>query len=177
MGIAVRDIVLRDPFGLGGATLSKLNIFNQYSDYTIYDQHIFSKDMNTLLMFIEPAGTSSASSENEKLIDAIESTFSELEAASGNTLIADYYGGAGMAVYNARQIKKDTTLTLALALVIIFIFIMLVFRKLKALYLIFIPVIFGAIFALGLISLIKGQISIIAIGGGAAIMEIGRAHV
>ena len=41
---------------------------------------------------------------------------------------------------------------------------------------IFIPVIFGAIFALGLISLIKGPISIIAIGGGAAIMGIALSH-
>lgn len=176
MGIAIRDVALRDPFGMGGKALSKLNIFNQYSNFELYDNRIFSKDMRTLLLFVEPRTTSSASSENEKLIDAIEASASQVKATVSESVDIDYYGGPGMAVYNARQIKRDTMITLNVALLIILVFIVFAFRKLKAVILIVAPVIFGAVFALGLVYLFVGKISAIAIGGGAAIMGIALSH-
>lgn len=176
MGIALKNVIVRDPIGMGGKTLSKLQQFNQFSNYELYESHIFAKDLKTLLLFIDPAISSSASSENERLIDAIEDAIDQVGKQSEGRAAIDYFGGSSIAVYNARQIKRDTMVTLNIALVLIIIFIMLAFRQKRTVFLVLLPVVFGALFALAIISLTKGEISSIAIGAGSAIMGIALSY-
>lgn len=91
-------------------------------------------------------------------------------------LVAEYFGGPSVGVYNARQIKKDTLVTSSIALIIIIVFISLVFKHKKSIPLIITPVLFGALFALCLIYFIKGGISAIAVGAGSAVMGIALSY-
>lgn len=91
-------------------------------------------------------------------------------------MVAEYFGGPSVGVYNARQIKKDTLVTSSIALIIIIVFISLVFKHKKSIPLIITPVLFGALFALCLIYFIKGGISAIAVGAGSAVMGIALSY-
>ena len=169
-GIALRSYILRDPLGLGSEALKHLQDFQLEANYEIYDEHIFSKDGSTLLMF-----STGSTGKNDELIKILEEELQHVQGESP-TIRAEYFGGPSVGVYNARQIKKDTILTSSLALLIIIVFISLVFKRKRSIPLIITPVLFGGLFALFLIFFIKGSISAIAVGAGSAVMGIALSY-
>ncbi len=130
--------------------------FQLEANYEIYDEHIFSKDGSTLLMFITPVFSTGSTGKNDELIKILEE---ELQARTGRISYHSSLNTSAVppvGVYNARQIKKDTILTSSLALLIIIVFISLVFKRKRSIPLIITPVLFGGLFALFLIfSLLK----------------------
>ena len=174
-GIALRSYILRDPLGLGSEALKHLQDFQLEANYEIYDEHIFSKDGSTLLMFITPVFSTGSTGKNDELIKILEEELQHVQKESP-TIRAEYFGGPSVGVYNARQIKKDTILTSSLALLIIIVFISLVFKRKRSIPLIITPVLFGGLFALFLIFFIKGSISAIAVGAGSAVMGIALSY-
>ena len=174
-GIALRSYILRDPLGLGSEALKHLQDFQLEANYEIYDEHIFSKDGSTLLMFITPVFSTGSTGKNDELIEILEEELQHVQGESP-TIRAEYFGGPSVGVYNARQIKKDTILTSSLALLIIIVFISLVFKRKRSIPLIITPVLFGGLFALFLIFFIKGSISAIAVGAGSAVMGIALSY-
>ena len=174
-GIALRSYILRDPLGLGSEALKHLQDFQLEANYEIYDEHIFSKDGSTLLMFITPVFSTGSTGKNDELIKILEEELQHVQGESP-TIRAVYFGGPSVGVYNARQIKKDTILTSSLALLIIIVFISLVFKRKRSIPLIITPVLFGGLFALFLIFFIKGSISAIAVGAGSAVMGIALSY-
>ena len=124
--------------------------FQLEANYEIYDEHIFSKDGSTLLMFITPVFSTGSTGKNDELIKILEEELKHVQEKSP-TIRAEYFGGPSVGVYNARQIKKDTILTSSLALLIIIVFISLVFKRKRSIPLIITPVLFGGLFALFLI--------------------------
>lgn len=174
-GVALKSILPRDPVGLGTTSLEKLRDFQMTANYEIYDGHIFSRDMSTLLLFITPHYGTGSTGKNEFLIDAIEKQLREtMDTYPG--VKAEYFGGPSVGVYNARQIKSDTMLTMTIALVIIIVFITLVFKSRSAVILIILPVLYGAVFSLALIYFLKGSVSAIAIGAGAAVFGVALSY-
>ena len=174
-GIALRSYILRDPLGLGSEALKHLQDFQLEANYEIYDEHIFSKDGSTLLMFITPVFSTGSTGKNDELIKILEEELQHVQGESPS-IRAEYFGGPSVGVYNARQIKKDTILTSSLALLIIIVFISLVFKRKRSIPLIITPVLFGGLFALFLIFFIKGSISAIAVGAGSAVMGIALSY-
>jgi 1-acyl-sn-glycerol-3-phosphate acyltransferase len=75
-------------------------------------------------------------------------------------------------VGNARQLRKDSILTVSLVVIFLAIFLIGFFRKKRVPFLIFVPVVFGALFSLCCIYLLKGSISILAIAAGSVILGI-----
>ncbi|WP_308745767.1 1-acyl-sn-glycerol-3-phosphate acyltransferase [uncultured Bacteroides sp.] len=174
-GIALRSYILRDPLGLGSEALKHLQDFQLEANYEIYDEHIFSKDGSTLLMFITPVFSTGSTGKNDELVRILEEELRHVQSKSP-VIRAEYFGGPSVGVYNARQIKKDTILTSTIALLIIIVFISFVFKRKRSIPLIITPVLFGGLFALFLIFFIKGSISAIAVGAGSAVMGIALSY-
>lgn len=174
-GIALRSYILRDPLGLGNEALKHLQDFQLEANYEINEEHIFSQDGSTLLMFITPVFSTGSTGKNDELVRILEEELQQVQKQHP-TLRAEYFGGPSVGVYNARQIKQDTILTSSIALVIIIVFISLVFKRERSIPLIITPVLFGGLFALFLIFLIKGSISAIAVGAGSAVMGIALSY-
>ena len=168
-GIGLGGFIARDPLSIAGKVLGELQNFNPSLSYTLYDDHIFSADMSTCLLLIEPVHASSDTSGNDALIAALDRM---LEEFPHEGIDAVYFGTPGIAVYNARQIKNDTYVTLSVALLLIVGVITFSFRNRWSVLLITLPVCFGGLFALACIALITGHISLIAIGAGAAVFGI-----
>lgn len=173
-GIALREFITRDPLGLATPLLALFEQFNTTASYELYDDHLYTPDLETLLLFADPARGSSANADNERLISLIERVLAQTDAEFGTR--SDYFCAAGVAVYNARQIKHDTSRTLTIALLIIIVVITLAFRDRRAIPLMLLPVAYGALFALAIIYFIQGTISTIAIGAGAAVLGIALSY-
>lgn len=174
-GAVMKNILLRDPLGLGTPALMKLKDAQPTTNYAIYEDCIFSPDLTTRLVVVTPRYGTGSTGKNEVLIRSIEELIETMEQMAPDVRI-EYFGGPSVAVYNARQIKWDTMVTLNIALLIIIVFISLVFKKKTAIPLIIVPVIFGAVFSLCWIGLIKGSISGIAIGAGAAVFGVALSY-
>ena len=173
-GLFAGEICLRDPLGLGTPLLAGLSRFGGQADYELYADHVFAKDFSALFLFADPANGMGSTGANDELIRRMEQALAEVSARTG--VAASYFGGSAVAVYNARQIKRDTTITLTVALVLVVLVITLSLRDRGAVVLIVVPVVFGALFALAAIYLLQGRISSIAIGAGAAVFGIALSY-
>ena len=174
-GGSVSRYISRDPMGIGTPFLAQLSKLGLSSGYTLYNGHLFSENMKALLLVITPRYGTGSTGKNEKLVSSIEKNLKNC-MEEHSSLHAVYFGGPSVSVGNARQIKADTMLTLSIALLIIIIAISLSFKSHKAVPLILIPVIYGAAFALALIYFIKGSVSSIAIGAGAAVFGVALSY-
>lgn len=174
-GLALKSTIPRDPLGIGGNMMLGLKDFENISNYEIYDNHIFSSDLSALLLILSPKYGTGETGKNDKLIAGLESLSAEVEEEYPGVRI-QFFGGPSVAVYNARQVKKDTYLTLGVALLIIIAFMSVMFRSRSAIPLLLTPVVYGGVFALAMIFFIKGSISAIAIGVGAVVLGIALSY-
>lgn len=172
-GMIVGDVILRDPLNIGTVFLRNFEKFGSDFDYEQYDGYIFSKDMTSLLMFLEPANGLGSTGDNEYLVEQLDKICTSI---SDDGTIVNCIGGPIVAVYNARQIKHDTYSTLVYALVILIPILFFSFRYKRVIPLILLPPILGGIFALGIIALVKGSMSSIAIGAGAVVLGIALSY-
>lgn len=174
-GFAVKDHILRDPLGMASGALAALEDFKVESDYMLYNDHIYSSDGSTLLMFISPVFGSGSTGRNAPLVSGIEQVLEDTRADWPSMDIM-YFGGPSVGVYNARQIKRDTYITSSVALFIIILFIFIAFKSKRTIPLVIVPAVFGALFSLALIYFIKGSISAIAVGAGSAVLGIALSY-
>lgn len=172
-GMVVGDVVMRDPLNLGTPLLQKFQKYNPDLQYEIYNGRLFTSDLSTMLLFIQPSNGMGDTGSNDRLVSGLE--HAELMAEVDGVAI-DAIGGPIVAVYNARQIKKDTSVTLGLAMIFILFVIYLSFRNKRSIPLIIIPPIFGALFALAMVWLVQGEISAIAIGAGTVVLGISLSY-
>ena len=175
MGIALKDIILKDPLGLASGCFSSLQELGGASSYNLYNGYIFSEDLTSMLVIIDPINGAGSTGQNDALVSSIENEGQQLMKQYPEISV-ESFGGPLVGVYNARQIKRDTMVTLTIALLIIIIFISMAFRNRWAMLLITAPVLFGALFALSMIYFIAGSISAIAIGAGAAVFGIAMSY-
>ncbi|MDU1890202.1 MAG: 1-acyl-sn-glycerol-3-phosphate acyltransferase [Dysgonomonas sp.] len=171
----LKEYVMRDPLGLGGNTLKRLQDFRIDSNFEQEDGYIFANEGSVLLLIITPTHGMGSTGENEKLITSLETYITSL-SKDFPSVKAEYFGGPSVSVYNAKQIKSDSILTMIIALSIIIIFISLAFKQKRAIPLILTPVLFGGLFSLCMIYLIKGSISSIAVGAGSVVLGIALSY-
>lgn len=172
-GMVIGDVVMRDPLNIGTHLLKRFEQFNPNLQYEIYNGRLFTSDLSTMLMFIQPSNGMGDTGNNGKLVSGLE----EAErVAEIDSVDIDCIGGPIVAVYNARQIKKDTTLTLGLAMIFILIVIFCSFRNRLSIPFIIVPPIYGALFALAMVWLVQGEISTIAIGAGTVVLGIALSY-
>ncbi len=172
-GAMVAPTVMRDPLMVGGALLQQFETFGGDVAYEIYADHLFSEDLQTLFILLEPAHQMGNTGANERLVIALEETVERL--ACDDVAIA-CYGAALIAVHNARCIKHDTLVTLSLALVVILLVIGCSFRSRRAIPLLITLPLFGALFALAMVYWLQGSISAIAIGAGAVVLGVALSY-
>ena len=174
-GFVLKEYILRDPLGIAVPSLARLSDLNADMEYMMVDGHIYSPDGKTLMCFVTPEFGMSETGINDRLVTAVEEQLNTV----GNEypeVEAEYFAGSAVGVYNARQIKKDTLLTSGAALLLIAVFIFFAFRRRGSIPLIVLPVLYGMLFSLCLVSLVKGSISAIAVGTGAVVLGIALSY-
>lgn len=176
-GIAFKDMIASDPIGLRSIIFDKFNEIKNGlgSNMSMYDSHFFTPDSTIAIAYISPSFKSFDSKSGQKLVELIETEISKIESEYPEIKIL-FHGAPIQSVYNARQIKKDLTLTLSISLVIICLIIGICFKNKSTLPMLIAPVIYGAFFALTLMYLIKGTMSLLALGIGAIVLGVALSY-
>ncbi len=167
----LKQNIMRDPIGITNLALAKFRGLQPDDQYELYDGYIFSKGQRNIVIFLTSAYPPQETSGNAVLIEALNDQikkFSEKDKA----IKVSYFGTPAIAVANASQVKNDIAFTLSIALILIFLIIWLYFRNLAVLPVILLPAIFGSVFSLAIISLIKSKISVIALGAGTVVLGV-----
>ena len=176
-GIAMKDMIASDPIGLRNIIISKFNEVKSGlgSNMSMYDGHFFTPDSSIAIAYISPSFKSFDSKSGQKLVELIENEINKIESEHEGLKIL-FHGAPVQSVYNARQIKKDLTLTLSISLAIICLIIGICFKNKSTLPLLIAPVIYGAFFSLTLMYFIKGTMSLLALGIGAIVLGVALSY-
>ena len=170
-GLVVKQIIAKDPLGFSFLALQKLKQLQYDDNFELYDGYILTKDRRHLIFFVSPVYSPNDTGHNSQFVSQLNALIENL--SKGHPQIqASYFGAPLVAVGNATQLREDSILTVSLVVIFLAIFLIAFFRKKRVPFLIFIPVVFGALFSLSCIYLLKGSVSILAIAAGSVILGI-----
>lgn len=172
MGLVYKKFLAADPLQVSNRVFADLRKSQVDSLYNVYNGYIFSKDNRNLLMFITSAYGVGETGKNEALAKALEYNEKKINRESNGKVVITSFGAPVVGVTNASQIKKDSYVSSIISVILIVILLGIFFKSKRSLFLILLPVAFGAIFSLSILVFIKGTISAIAIGAGSAILGI-----
>ena len=170
-GVVVKKIVVKDPLGFSFLALQKLKQLQYDENFELYDGYILTKDHRHLIFFVSPAFPPNETGNNSRFVNQLDELIQELSHRHPELQVS-YFGAPVVAVGNAQQLRRDSILTVSLVVIFLAIFLVGFFRKKRVPFLIFVPVVFGALFSLCCIYLMKGSISILAIAAGSVILGI-----
>ena len=163
VGMIIKESMLADPLGISNPLMRKLQDFQVSDQFKLYQDYVFTGNDQAFLM-IECTMPVSETAQNAILIDSLNVFMSEIAAVSGGKVKMHSFGASAIALGNASQIKKDTIWSSVLAVILIFAILIYAFRSGKKILFTFASVLFGGLFALAFMYLIRGEVSVIAIG-------------
>ena len=169
---AFKRYIQLDPIGISSLVLIKLKQFQFEDGFEIIDGYIFTRNKRSLLLFVDPVNPPSETLKNSLFFTNLNKLLKYISAKGNNTVKAEYYGAAAVAVGNAEQIKKDIAVTISVSMFLILLFIGWFFRKVSIPFISFLPAIFGGVGALALIFIIQAKMSTIALGIGSVLLGI-----
>jgi 1-acyl-sn-glycerol-3-phosphate acyltransferase len=171
-GLALKKMISNDPVGISFIALKKLQQLQYDENFDLYDGYVITKDKKHLLFFISPKYPPNNTGKNIDLLKGLDAIMDTLHSKSFPNISASYYGATAVSAGNALQIRKDNFLTQGIAIIFIVVFVAWFFRKKTAPVVMLLPVAFGALFSLAIIYLLKGKISVIALGTGSVVLGI-----
>ncbi|MDR0661383.1 MAG: MMPL family transporter [Prevotellaceae bacterium] len=173
-GSAFVGMITQDPIGIRNIFLSEAgNISGGIGggSFTIYGNHIFTADTSIVMAFITPNFSSLDSKQGIRLTDMLEDEIAVFQKSHPEVEIL-FHGAPIQSVFNSRQIKKDIIVTVSISLLLICFILIICFKNKSALIYLILPVIYGVIFSLTVMYLIKGSMSLMALGIGAIVMGV-----
>lgn len=171
-GMLLKKRIQEDPLGISGIAFAKLRSLRADENFEIRNGCVYTRDLRHLLIFIQPANPSSETSRNDKLVEGIDEIIRSLSTSQESSYRIQYFGGTAVAVCNARQLKKDITLTLLIAMTLIFLLTGWYFKSFRIPLLGLLPALFGGALSLAVLYVVKGRISAISLGIGSVILGL-----
>lgn len=157
---SMKQMIIRDPLGMGSMALQRLGAYQNDENYKIYNGCIFSKDLKHLMMFVSPVHASNATSENTIFLRQFDDAVQKITGENKNLQI-EIFGSAAIAVGNAERLKKDIRLTLSITIILLTLIITFSVKKKKLFPFIFLPAVFGGLVAVAVLYLVQGKVSVI----------------
>ncbi|MDR3094775.1 MAG: MMPL family transporter [Bacteroidales bacterium] len=172
-----QDIIVKDPIALRNLFLSGFGNSNPLGgSYAFVNQHIASSDSSVVVAFLAPNFQSFNSKQNLLLCSLVEDEIAHFRQQYPNVEIL-YHGAPVRGVYNSKRIKMDLLLTVSVSLALICILLLLCFKNKSTLLYLVAPVLYGIVFSMASIYLMKGAMSLMAVGIGAIIMGVAFSYV
>ena len=171
-GIVAKKTILNDPLGITFLGLKKLEQLKIDDNFKIHNGFLITKDNKNLLLFIVPKLAANETDGNTLFVDKLYKTLENLNKDFSDTVSSEYYGSTVIAVTNASQIKHDIQFTISIAMSILLLILIFFYRKLLIPIILFVPTVFGALLAVAILYLLKGQISSISLGIGSVLLGI-----
>ncbi|PSL47615.1 1-acyl-sn-glycerol-3-phosphate acyltransferase [Chitinophaga niastensis] len=170
-GLVLKKMIQADPVGISWIGVKKLQHLQYDDQFELYDSYVITKDHRNVMIFITPANPPGATKINTKFLAGLDQIKDSLDKRFPGVQ-ASYFGGTAVSVGNATQLRQDTFLTQGITVVLLIVLIGLFFRKKRSPVLVMLPVVFGGLFSLAWIYVLKGHISVMAMGAGAVVLGI-----
>ncbi|MCQ2059000.1 MAG: 1-acyl-sn-glycerol-3-phosphate acyltransferase [Bacteroidaceae bacterium] len=169
---SARAIIQTDPLHFAGPAMEKLEEFKASDKFKRIGDYIYSQDSAKCIVVVTSAYPVGETMNNGKLLSIIDNCAASASQQLDNAVKIDSFGAVAVAHTNASQIKKDSIKAIAIALVIIIILLLYYYRNVRSVVMIAVSILCGAVFAIGLLSIIKSDVSIIALGVASIIMGL-----
>ncbi|WP_264564761.1 1-acyl-sn-glycerol-3-phosphate acyltransferase [Flavobacterium sp. N3904] len=163
-GLISKDFILKDPLGISFIALKKLQQLSVGDDFELQNGFVLTKDRKNLLLFVTPKLETNETDNNTLFIENLEKIKNNLNAKFKGRVGMIYFGATPVAVANATQMKADVKNTSIFAGVTLILILAFFYRSVSTPIIIFIPSLFGALFALACLYFFKGTISAISLG-------------
>lgn len=170
-GMVMKNVIVRDPLGFSFAVMKKLQLLQYDDSFELYDNFILSRDHRHLLFFLQPVYGPNETGRNDAFLDGLHHLMDSVNARQERVYVS-CFGAAEVAGGNAKQLRKDSFLTVGVMILLLAFFLVGFFRRKRVAFLILIPVVCGALFALSVIYLLQGSLSILALAAGSIILGI-----
>jgi 1-acyl-sn-glycerol-3-phosphate acyltransferase len=168
----MRPMIQHDPIFFSANVLQALSDFKLDDSYQTDNEHIFSKDGKEAQVIVTSNYPLSETKRNGQLIRLIDQTMREVEQQQGSDVRISCFGASQVSLTNSKQIKKDSFTAIGIALLFIVALLYYYYRNFRSILMILVSISFGALFALGIIALVKNPVSVIAIGVASIILGI-----
>ena len=160
-----------DPLGLFTPLMNRLQEKQASTAFKIEDGYIFTSDRRYAIVMMTSAYGSMESANNTLLVNFIDSISRQTMQEFPDIDIA-ITGSPVIAVDNANQIKTDSKLAIIIAVILILCLLLFSFRSVKNIFLIGISILFGWLFAMAFIAVLRENVSLIVLGIGSIIIGI-----
>lgn len=171
-GLVTKKFIINDPLALTPIGLQKLSQLQLGDNFDLYNGFLMTKDRKNVLLFLTPTLAANETGENTIFVEGLQGITSSLNKKFEQQAAAVLFGSTLYAVANAKQIKQDIQLTISIAMSILLLILILFYKKITVPLIIFTPTVFGAIFAIAVLYLVKGKISAISLGIGSVLLGI-----
>ncbi len=163
-GMISRDFILKDPLGISFIALKKMQQLSIGDDFELQNGFVVTKDKKNLLLFVSPKLPTNETDKNTFFVAQLNTIKDKINKQFKDKATLSFYGATPVAVGNATQIKADVQLTSIFAGLALILILTFFYRNITSPIIIFIPSLFGAVFALSILYFTKGSISVISLG-------------
>ena len=165
------DNMQRDPLNIFTPLVTRLQAARQQLDYEIYNGYIFSPDMTKAYVMMRSPFGASETANNSQLVELLKLAADKVKGEMKEVDV-HFTGGPVIAVGNAERIRTDSLVAVSLAVVLILLLLFYTLRSIRNILLILLSIGWGCLFAMGMLSLVNDNVSIIVIGIASAIVGI-----
>ena len=180
MQSGVRDLILKDPLGLRHLWLSRWLIQQSFAGLELEDGYLVDKTRSHLLVFIRPKESARNITYTKRLMAAASaagetaiSSWRKSHPTAGAAPNITFAGGYAIAQEDEALTRKDLQSSLLISFLGVNILFFLVFRKLRFLFLMLLPLAMALIWTFGLLQLIYGHVNILTGAFAAVLLGLG----
>jgi len=170
-GFLLKQFLLKDPLGISIPFFKTLNKESNNTNYNVKDGYLLTDNDSKVLITAKTTFKLSDNKRNVLLYHALTNFKTNWNKVYPNHQV-DFFGTFQISAENSIQVKKDTYLTLIITIVIILLILFIYYRKILIPIYFMLPLIFGALFSLGMIGFFKTEISGISLATGAVVFGI-----
>jgi len=178
MGANFYDIIAQDPCGISLKNLPSTFVFDpNASDKSSRFQynHIYSEGAKSCIGFITPAIGTDDSRTASKMLKHLEEAKAVVEAEYPDVEVV-FHGTLILAGGNSRRIRQDLAMTIGISLTIIILLLGISFKRPSYIAMMLVPIAYGAMFSMACLYLLKGGMSLMALGLGAVVLGVALSY-
>ena len=163
--------ISNDPLGLFSQVMSRLQSKQSSMPFEIENGYIFTPGRKYAIAMLTSNYGSMESANNGLLVEYVDSAAKlTMQAVPG--VVVSTTGSPVIAVGNATQIRSDSQWAISISVTLILTLLIFSFRRVKNLMLIGFSIVFGWLFAMAFISVLRSDVSLIVLGIGSIIIGI-----
>ncbi len=160
-----------DPLELFSPAMTRLQARQRNLPVEIDDGYLYTPGHRYAVAVVKSPFGAMESAQNSRLVSYVDSAAQQTmddvpEVKVGIT------GSPVIAVGNAARIKADSQWAISIAVTLILLLLVFAFRKVKHLLLIGLAIVFGWLFAMGFMAVVRSDVSLIVLGIGSIIIGI-----